>query len=80
MKIIKNVITQTDIDTILLHYTNTGTNLYIEKNHGYDINKLINYSSIFYCDIGAVSPFALVGAVIKSYRAIPEIIWCGVAA
>ena len=51
MKIIKNVITQTDIDTILLHYTNTGTNLYIEKNHGYDINKLINYSSIFYCDI-----------------------------
>lgn len=51
MRVLRNAITQDEINTILLHYKDSGSNSHIDLNHGYDIDKLIDYSSIFYCNI-----------------------------
>lgn len=50
MKVLKQIITQDDIDTILLHYKDGEYDSYMKKYHGTQIDKLINYSNIYYCD------------------------------
>ena len=51
MKLLKNNITQEDIQIVLDIYKKAKTDEYISAYHGPDIDKLIHYSDIVYCDI-----------------------------
>lgn len=51
MKVLKGTINQDDIETILLSYKDGIYDSYMKKYHGTQIDKLINYSNIYYCDI-----------------------------
>lgn len=57
MKINRNALSLIEIDIIKDSYRLGTSDEYVDKNHSYQIDKIIDYSDIFYCD--KTNPFLL---------------------
>jgi len=75
MKIYRNVISSTQIDLIKKSISKDNTNKYIKDNHGYDIDNLINYSNIIYCDINNKILNGICSGIIDDKEKIYSIHW-----
>lgn len=73
MKITKGSITQKEIETVLKIYKETRTDEYISSNHGPDIDKLIHYSDIVYCDTSNAELNSIVSNIVKEDKQIYSI-------
>ena len=50
MKVFRKKLTISDIEIIRSNYREGISDEYVNKNHSYQIDKIIDYSDIFYCD------------------------------